>query len=173
MTETLDIWFSQFWQTYPRDLCHKKLGSKKNAEKIIERMSPDTTMREKILGNLRELIRFYRAERKTTGKTDRWPMVTTWLNGECWENLADIGSYCDLQDQALASKCSCGSDVEILKSCFSCHYKEKDREYDRYLNEINVSNGIGKVSTESKSEYYQRCRERVVKGGGVAGVLAR
>ena len=172
MTET-ETWFSTFWDTFPADLCHRKKGSRKKAWLIIEKMAPSKDMQNKILANLRELIRFYRLEKKADGKTDRWPMVTTWLNGECWENLADIGSYCDANERIAARQCSCGSDVEILKSCFSCHYKEKDKLYDRYLNEINVSNGIGKVSTESKSDYYTRCRERLVKGGGISGSLAR
>jgi hypothetical protein len=99
-------------------------------------------------------------------------MVTTWLNGECWNNIEDIGSYSDANDKINSRKCKCGEDTEIKDSCFSCHFKESDREYDREINKINVQNGIGILPNEAKSDYYQRCRERCLKGGGMGRAIA-
>ena len=163
-------WFDTFWQTYPADLCHKKKGSKANALKIIEKLSLTSDMRNTILGNLRELIRFYRLERKADGKTDRWPMVTTWLNGECWNNVEDIGSYSDANDKIASRKCKCGADTEHVNQCWDCYNKEHPNPYDSILKEQLKTIGLWKEAGETVPDWRDRCRAYCVKSPGLGSV---
>lgn len=171
--DSLEAWFNEFWLCYPSDLCHKKKGSKANALKIIQRISPDTNMQSRILGNLRELIRFYRLERKAEGKTDRWPMVTTWLNGECWENITDIQSYSDMNEKIEGRKCKCGGDTDIGNECWSCWDSNKRHKYDDELKEQLKSIGLWKTDGESIHEWQMRCRDYCVNRGAMGACLTK
>jgi len=168
----LETWFEQFWQTFPADLCHRKKGSQKKAWIIIEKLAPDKAMREKILGNLRELIRFYRAEEKAKGKTDRWPMVTTWLNGECFNNLDDIG-YQALKEET-TRQCKCGNPTETGRECGACYESRtgQNERHDKFLYAQLCKIGLGKKPGEPQKEYVQRCKD-YVKSSATMGSIKR
>ncbi len=154
----LETWFAGFWSCYPADLCHKKKGSRKNAFTIIEKLNPDTDMQNKILGNLRELVRFYRLERKANGKTDRWPMATTWLNGEMWNNVEDIGSYSDANDKIASRKCACGNDTEHVNQCWDCYGKSHPNPYEKQLKAESKRIGLWKLDGETLQQWRDRSR---------------
>ena len=79
--------FELFWQTYPLDLCTRR-GSKAKAKVIFDKLQED--MQKQIVINLRELMRADRALKKAGQFVSRWPMVTTWLNGERWNDIDDL-----------------------------------------------------------------------------------
>lgn len=169
MTE-LEAWFDTFWQTYPSDLCHKKKGSKENAFKIIEKLNPDTDLQNKIIGNLRELIRFYRLDRKANGTTDRWPLVTSWLNGKMWNNVEDIGSYSDANDKIASRKCACGADTEHVNQCWSCYGETHPNPYEDILKEQLKSVGLWKEAGETVQDWRERCRAYCIKSRSLGSV---
>ena len=173
MTEQtqLEKWFHIFWSTFPSDLCHKKKGSKSNALKIIKRINPDEDLQASIMIKLRELIRHCRAEVKTVGKTDRWPMVTTWLNGEMWNNIEDLESSVDMRARAESRKCNCGQPVEIGKLCRSCYTRltPDSSGWDKLLLAELNNLGLAQAEGESRPDWNRRCREYHV-ANNVSGV---
>ena len=149
--------FEQFWKTYPIDLCSRR-GSKPKAKKIFD--SIDEEMKKQIIVNMRELMRVDRAVKKAGDFVSRWPMVTTWLNGERWEDICDIKQ--SHQMPVDRRKCSCGADTEIVDKCWACHdlvdpavAKRKQILKDKF-----IENGL--FHDESKEDRTKRCREFAV-----------
>lgn len=170
--EELTTWFEIFWQTYPADLSRKKKGSKQQALKSIEKINPDSNLRDTIITNLRELIRHDRLEEKAQGKVDRWPFVSTWLNQERWNMLEDITSYTSLNEKIAARKCRCGNEINIVNMCWSCHDEKHPPDYS--LNKKAMrKNDLTKKPEESRPEYNEKCRQWLVKNGGMGKVIAR
>jgi len=161
----MEEWFSKFWGLYPTDLCQNKKGPKSVALKSIEKLNPDEKMREKIITNLRELIRYCRLERKADGKTDRWPFASTWINQERWNSLEDVDSYSGLQEKIAASKCSCGKDATVTDKCDACYFGEADKIYDQGIVANLQACGKGRRDGEGISEYRQRLKAGFTKSG--------
>jgi hypothetical protein len=156
----LELWFGTFWETYPADLAHQIKGSRKKAMECIVKMDPDKELQETILGNLRELVRYCRRQRKADGKTDRWPHAVTWLNQERWEMLRDIGSHSNLNEKIAASKCvTCGADATHTDKCWKCYDKGIQNTYEKELKRESANNGLQQKPNETPADWSARCRK--------------
>jgi len=166
----LENWFSIFWDTFPSDLCHRKKGSRKVAYQAIVKLNPDKELQSKILGNMRELIRYDRLQLKAGQKVDRWCFVSTWINQERWETLTDIGSYSDVHDKIAGRKCACGNEVGHVNQCWKCYSEEHPNPYEEYLKAESKRIGMWKKPDESLQEWRDRNREWSVKSRRVASL---
>ena len=117
----LEDWFNLFWQTYPSDLALRKKGSKSECLKAIKKLNPDEQLQQKILTNLREIVRHCREEQNLTGKTDRWPFAVTWIRQERWCCIEDLGSTHDMREKHGEKRCKCGAKIEICGQCNECY----------------------------------------------------
>ena len=151
--------FELFWQTYPLDLCTRR-GSKAKAKVIFDKL--DDEMKNKITIQLRELMRADRAMKKTGQFVSRWPMVTTWLNGERWNDIDDLEP--NKHREYAKKKCTCGADVEIADKCWGC-YGEKDKatkEHMQYLYDNLCEMGLDIRSFPDKGSWIAACKERAI-----------
>ena len=148
--------FEVFWQTFPADLCNRK-GSKKKARIQWDKLTPD--IHAQIIINMRELIRVERRLKKSNEFVPKWPMVTTWLNGERWADIEDIRQSESMPAQ-VARKCTCGSDAAINGKCWPCHDSNdpKRKAHMKYLYSHLISIGLGKNPDESKEDWIARCK---------------
>jgi len=158
--EKLEVWFEKFWQTYPTDLCLKKKGPRTRAWAYIEKLNPDQDLRNKIMVNLRELINYYRTEKRVYGKTDRWAFASTWIKEEQWENIRDIQEMpSELKTKLNGDNCACGKKATIQGKCDACwdrgspDYRERRKAMYRHLQD----QGLGMRKGESRSEWNLRC----------------
>ena len=157
--------FTVFWSTYPADLCNRK-GSRKKAEIIWDKLT--TEIQDQILVNMRELMRVDRKCRKAGEFVPRWPMVTTWLNGERWEDITDIKQSHEMPATE-KTKCNCGAFAEVRGGeCFNCFYKRTGlkKENDSFLNGHLIKIGFGRREGETRAEWNKRCREHATSGLG-------
>jgi hypothetical protein len=148
--------FNIFWDTYPKDLCNRK-GSRKKAEDQWNKLS--TEVQDQIVVNLRELIRADRAVKKGGEFVARWPMVTTWLNGELWEDIHDIRQSDSLPVDK--RKCSCGEDAAVKNQCYACYEGGSESHKARMqmlYNEL-LRIGMGIKDGETKQQWHARCRD--------------
>lgn len=156
-----DEFFNLLWETYPADLAHRKKGSKPRALAAIVKLNPDKDLQGKIITNLRELIRYGRLEIKANGKTDRWPLVSSWINGEYWNMLEDIEMPSTLYSKIAAKKCKCGQPIDIVDKCWKCHDEANPihRAWRRDSYNHLVSLGLGKRVDEDARSWGLRCRD--------------
>jgi hypothetical protein len=170
-----DIEFSTFWETYPVDLCNRR-GSKKKAELIYDKLDDD--VKKRAIVNMRELMRVDRALKKAGEFVPKWPMVTTWLNGERWEDIADIRQSADMPkgDTRTCSTDGCNGPVEWKTICWRCYDKLVNPDYHKKMQELaneNRRTGCDIRADETPHEWYLRCRrfcvERGYKGGNLGG----
>ncbi len=161
----METFFSNLWQTYPSDLCRKKKGAKSVALKAVEKLNPDKSLREKIMSNLRELMRFDRAENKAGNNSQYWPHVATWINQERWTMIEDIGSYSEIKDKR---KCACGNDTDHLNECWDCYGKTHANPYENALKEKLKSIGLWKADGETVQEWQLRCKAYTIKNGSLS-----
>jgi hypothetical protein len=165
----LDDWFSEFWQCYPADLSHKKKGSKSAAMKALKKLNPDEKQLDHIMISMRELMRHCRNELKLTGKTDRWPFVSTWINQERWTMLEDVSSS-ELKNRVARKECKCGKEAKWKDLCWDC-YEEANPDPWRELR-VKKLHELGLVhGGESKGDVIQSCRSYLIQNGLLAKTL--
>lgn len=175
MTEALTEWFEIFWQTYPADLSQKKKGAKSVALKSIEKLNPDADLQNKIMTNLRELMRHDRLAAKAGDKVDRWPFASTWINQERWQMLEDITSYTSLNEKIAAKKCQCGKDVQIVDKCGDCHDEQtgNKKARDKLLLANLSAIGLARKEGETRPAWNARCKAYITQKGGLGGVTKK
>ena len=161
--------FELFWQTYPLDLCTRR-GSKAKAKVIFDKLQED--MQKQVTINLRELMRADRALKKAGQFVARWPMDTTWLNGERWHDIDDLKPS---EARAVGAKtCQfCDQPTGWKNLCWD-HYDEFNPNQAIIgadeLKQRFIDNGL--FHDETKAERTERCRQfavprlRAILGGG-------
>ena len=158
--------FDQFWSAYPNDLCNRK-ASKKKAKESWDKLDPE--IQQRVVTNIREMIRADRAAKKANEFVPRWPMVATWLNQERWEDIVDIRQRTD-KPESYAKECKCGSPAEHINQCWSCYdkdsaiYKQKIAD----LKGVFIKNGL--LHSETKAERADRCKD-FLRSKGYLGSL--
>ena len=158
--------FTQFWEAYPKDLCHKKKGGMPVARKSWDKLSDD--QQQHVLTCMREMMRYDRGLIKRGEKVDRWPFASTWLNQERWRGIEDIQALTD--KPVITDKCSCGRPVEIAHKCAKCYQDTSQDHKDRMqllYNELKRI-GLGKDQNETKADWIARCKEFALENMGSA-----
>jgi len=157
--------FGLFWSTYPSDLCNRK-GSRKVAEQKWDKL--DAEVQQQILVNLRELMRVDRKLKKMGEFVAKWPMVSTWLNQERWQDIVDIRQSEDMPVEC--SKCACGQPTNIGRLCWTCY--EKLNPTDFTLQKAALRNaGLTKREGETRQEWNLRCKEYCLPKGGLGRLI--
>lgn len=171
MTDT-DAWFEELWQTYPSDLAHKRKGRREAALRAVNKLKPNEDLRSKILVSLRELMRHYRNELKMTGRTDRWPYLSTWINQKGWtEVLEKSASELKAED---TRRCGCGNKAEWTGAgkvlCFEC-YDKTYGDPNRAARKAELER-LGLVeSGDDKAAVINRCRDYLRSKGMLGRVI--
>ena len=156
----IEIWFeSEFWPTYPRDLCNR-IGSKSKALASAIKHIKNKEKADIVISGLREQMRYFRKIKKTGAHGSEWKMgmCVTWLNGEHWAD--EIPSHYELGKRLETRKCRCGNDVEVSDLCMPCYEKIVANSDWRIIKcrEYFVANGLKQQATETRNEWLVRLR---------------
>ena len=143
---------------YPR-----RVG-KGSARKAWEKLPDDAQLHTEIMGAIDAQKRWRVRERAAGSHLPDWKHPATWLNGECW--LDEVRTNQEIQQLPKAGpECKCGEAAAVKGLCPECYTRLTQPGHFRFLYEHLCKIGLGKLKTESKSEYAARCREMVLRSG--------
>lgn len=160
-----DEFFKQLWFRYPQDLCHKKKGSKVNAEKACRKLDPDQY--QVILDHLEALKRYDRKD----PKPDRWPFISSWINSGYYDR--EIGATAELTEKIKQANCKvCEKPVHGPNYiyCTDCAFQFMGDKLSNRRKEILVDLDLYSPGL-SQSELAQNCRA-YLKASGLSGMLS-
>lgn len=143
---------ARMWTEYPRDLCHNKPGHKARVEKAAQKI--DKSLYKQILLDMDALKRYDRKQHQP----DRWPLISSFLNGRYWERLIDSVMETKKAEKKEPEKCKCGHPVEIgpTGECAECYAKRTDPNLQRRKNALESINLYS--PGQSRSEVIENCR---------------
>ena len=154
--ETMDIteFVNRLWTEYPRDLCHKRPGTKPNLESAAKKVK--VTEYKQILLDMDALKRYDRMDKDP----DRWPAASRWLNGQYWTRVLE--SVMQKKEKKPDKFCKCGQVVDIAPTgeCVECYAKRTDQNLHKRKNVLQDL-GLYKEG-QSRSEVIANCREALL-----------
>lgn len=159
--------FERFWSAYPRKVAR---GA---ATKAWEKLNPDEGLSEKIILAVDAQKRHRRKVEEQNEKLPErqrrflpdWKHPGTWINQQCW--LDEIPSSQDIRRIIDKAKCQCGSEavttVHGKNVCTKCYDNEIHPDFKAKVYKNLCDNGLGKMKTETPSEYLKRMKEIGIK----------
>lgn len=151
--ETMELpeFVNRLWTEYPRDLCHKRPGTKPNLESAAKKIK--VTQYKQILLDMDALKRYDRLDKDP----DRWPAASRFLNGQYWTRVLE--SVMHKKEKKPDKFCKCGQVVDIAPTgeCVECYAKRTDPNQQRRKNALQ---SISLYSPgQSRSQVIENCRE--------------
>ena len=163
--------FEILWQTYPSDLAHKRKGSKVDGRRAFDKKIKSQDSYNDVMSKLRVLVKYWRAKRDSGVKVDRWPFFSTWVNGERWTDIAEIGEFSQVGEKKDAACCStqgCNNPVGWKTICWSCYDATVNPDFHKKMQGLaneNKRTGCDIRADETPQQWYARCRQFCVDRG--------